>query len=608
MMPLSVLLIVCLLLTCTCAVAQPPGFKLHGRFTGIGACLNTVVAPGPDGKSDYVYASHIYSDTFEIVAINPATGKTDIFPCPLAGEVGAWALVVGPDKQVYAGSLPRAKVWRLDWKEHKLVDMGQPSPTEQYIWQLVVGTDKKLYGCTYPQAKLVRFDPATGQGEDLGRMNETELYAREIAADDKGFVYIGIGPSQRDLVAYEIATAKHQSILPAELAKPGWASVRRGANGVVYASVGKWLRLDGFNAPVEVPAAEVSQPAPLQLADGRLVTYTGAALSLRDPATNQIEAHPTGYKGKAQAIFRLGLGPDGKLYGSTAMPIHFFQADPDSDQWAEIAEAGGGEFYSFLTWKDKLIGAAYSAPSPIIVYRPGEAWAPAAKPEANPWQIHYEGENSGWRPMAMINGPNDLVYIGAVSGYGALGGPLVILDPATGKVDQYMHLVQDQSVIALAALPNGLIVGGTTVGGGGGSHATQTEAKLFLFDPQKREKLFETVPVPGKSSFEALGVGANGLVYGFTGGDTMFIFDPKERQVTATVANGLGGVTYNSVFPGPDGVLYGLYHAGIFRVDEQAGQMKQVAEYPPGISAGVGARGREIFFASGPQIVSYTLP
>jgi hypothetical protein len=605
---LALLLIICLLL-CTCASAQEPGLTLHGRFSGIGGLLATVVGPGPDGKTEWVYASHVYNSAFDIVAVEPRTGKTEVFTCPLAGESGAWALVLGPDQQIYAGSLPRAKVWRLDWKEHTLVDLGRPSETEQYIWHLRVGSDKKLYGCTYPQAKLVRFDPATGKGEDLGRMHPTEQYARDMGADDHGFIYIGIGPSQRDLVAYEIATGEHRSILPAELAGAGWTGAYRGANGQVYGTAGgKWMRLDGFNPPVIIPEKEVSKPAPPTLADGTIGYYKGATIGLRDPATGQIAERATEYKGKAQAIFRLGLGPDDRLYGSTAMPIHFFGADPDSDQWAEIGQPGSGEFYSFVAWKDKLIGAAYGGHAPLMVYDPRQPWKPGATATDNPWLIHYEGENSGWRPMAMINGPNDLVYIGAVSGYGLLGGPLTILDPATGKVDQYMHLIQDQSVVALAALPDGLLVGGTTVGGGGGSHATQTEAKVFLYDPQKREKLFETVPVPGREKIDALGVGSNGLVYGFTGGDTMFIFDPQQRKVTATVAHKLGAVIFNALGPGPEGRLYGLAGAGIITVDEQAGEPKVVFTPKCRVTGGFAIRGRQIFFVDGAQIVSYTLP
>ena len=71
--------------------------------------------------------------------------------------------------------------------------MGRPSTTESYIWQLALAADKRLYGYTYPGAKLVRFDPATGASEDLGRMDDQQQYARSVAADDHGFVYVGIG-------------------------------------------------------------------------------------------------------------------------------------------------------------------------------------------------------------------------------------------------------------------------------------------------------------------------------------------------------------------------------------------------------------------------------
>jgi hypothetical protein len=169
-----------------------------------------------------------------------------------------------------------------------------------------------------------------------------------------------------------------------------------------------------------------------------------------------------------------------------------------------------------------------------------------------------------------------------------------------------MHTIKDQSVIALAALPDGLIVGGTSVGGGGGSHATQTEAKIFLYDPVKREVIFETVPVPGAGNIEGLGVGKNGMVYGFAGGNTLFVFDPKERQVVQTVP-GSGGVIFNTLIPGPDGQLIGLRSTGLITIDEATHTVKSVAEYP-GISAGIGLRGREVFFAAGPQVVSYTLP
>jgi hypothetical protein len=596
-----------MLLLASSATAQQPGFRTHGRFTGIGQCLNSLIGPGPEPGSQRLYASHIYGGkTLDIVAVDPLTGKTDVFPSPLAGEVGAWALALSADGQVYAGTLPTAHVFHLDWQQRKLVDMGRPSQTEAYIWQLALGADKKLYGCTYPEAKLVRFDPATGKSEDLGRMDPHELYGNFVAADDKGFVYVGIGMEKKHLVAYEIATGKYRDILPAAFGGSGTTRVDRGEDGVVYGRSGEQrFRLDGWNV-IPIKTDEVRPPAPLRLADGRTVAYTGHTVSVTDPKTGKVETCKTDYVGKSQSYFRVGLGPDGGIYATTAMPIHFVRADPDSDHWEELGQPGGGEIYSFLTWKDVLVLAAYSADAPIMIYHPGKPWAPDAKPSGNPWLVRYAESNSGWRPMAMIAGPGDKIYIGAVSGYGLLGGPLCVLDPATGKVDQYMHLIKDQSVVALAALPDGLIIGGTTIEGGGGSHTTQPEAKLFLWDPAKREKLFETVPVPGARSIEALAVGKDGLVCGFAGA-TFFVFDAKERKVLSHAPHDLGNVIFNSVLPGPDGELYGLSSKGIFKIASSPVVPKMLAAYP-GAEGGFAIRGREIFFTAGPEIISYTLP
>jgi len=206
----------------------------------------------------------------------------------------------------------------------------------------------------------------------------------------------------------------------------------------------------------------------------------------------------------------------------------------------------------------------------------------------------------------MIAGPLGKVYIGAVSGYGELGGPLCILDPATGKVDEYRHLVQHRGLRWLAVTRDGVCVGGTTIVGGGGSHATTTEAKLFLFDPAKREKVYEMVPAPGKTQIDSLAVGRDGIVYGFAG-ETMFVFDPTARKVLGSGAHDLGGLPFNSIGEGPRGELYGVSTKGIFTIDQDRRQAKLIAEYP-GSCGGFAIRGRDLYFAAGAQIVSYRLP
>ena len=176
------------------------------------------------------------------------------------------------------------------------------------------GSDKNLYGVTYPHAKLIRYDPTTRRGEDLGRMSATQMYAHYIAADDDGFLYIGIGPgTHNDLVAYEVSSGRHQSILPAH-----WQSGSRiprvypGTDGCVYAMFdGEWRILRGWNStatpgnkqPTTLKpgwpnrdssgSPDFDAVPPLHLSDGQVVSYDGRTVTVTN-ANGTNFSHPTG--------------------------------------------------------------------------------------------------------------------------------------------------------------------------------------------------------------------------------------------------------------------------------------------------------------------------
>jgi hypothetical protein len=474
------------------AAPPPPGFTRHAHFEGIGAVLKMTVAAGPQPGSTHLYAAHTYdTQSLDVVAVDLRTGATEVFTSTT--EFGAWAMAVGADGNVYLGTLPEARILRVDWPTRSLVRVSQPAPSEEYVFGLTMGTDKKLYGCTYPNAKLVSYDPATGRGADLGRQSTTEMYARSCAAGRDGFVYLGIGTTHRDLVAYEIATGKHKSILPAGIGRGvGAFDVARGADGNVYGHIGAhagraWYRAAGWVPPTATP--NNSWPGPQMpdcsqssctLADGRKVLYTGRTATVHHP-NGSSAIFLTNYSGHAMPIFRIGLGPSRSsiiinnntntnnlgsssnsssgaapqpplLFGNSAEPINFFSASTTSTNWTLIhSELSSGEIYSFLPWRDKLVYAAYSADAPISVYTPGQPWVAAPGqsgrhgvdrvsssssslmqqvPVANPRRVHWSGENAEWRPKAMIEGVDGKVYIGAIGAYGVLGGPLCVFDPA----------------------------------------------------------------------------------------------------------------------------------------------------------------------------------
>lgn len=584
------------------------GFRLLATHRGVGVVLASIVGPGPDPGSERLYQSYVYEGgALDLVAVDPETGRHQVFSSPVSGEYGAWALALGPDQNLYVGTLPHAHILQLNLRTGAFMDKGRPSKTEQYLWGLTLGADGKLYGCTSPSAKLIRYDPATGLGEDLGRMDPTEEYARSVAASDDGFVYIGIGYAQADLVAYEIATGRYRAVLPPERRTIGTVSVSRRVDGRVYATLGQqFFRVEGWDVvPVSAPQVPSILPT-TQLQDGRIVTITDDRVRVSDPKTNQIAESPFLYAGKEKTVFRIGFGPEGLLYGSGYMPAQFLRINPADGELTKLGVLGGGEFFSLVPHDGRVLGAAYYGQAPLMIYDPRKALAPGRDFLPNPVWVHYAEEDVEWRPVAMIAGPENKIYLGAVPGYGKLGGPLTVWDPATQAVESYAHLIPDQSVIALTTA-NGVLIGGTAITGGGGSHPTQTQAKLFIWDPKTKQKVFETVPLTAGAIVD-LATAPNGMVYGF-GDNQLFRFDPVARQVVVANAEPLPGrLIYNSMGVGPDGRLWGLTSEGIFAVNTETTTVALMAKAPEPITGGFALRGPHLYFASGAKVYRYTLP
>jgi len=137
------------------------------------------------------------------------------------------------------------------------------------------------------------------------------------------------------------------------------------------------------------------------------------------------------------------------------------------------------------------------------------------------------------------------------------------------------------------ARPRGdLIVGGTTVIGGGGSHPTEREAKLFIWDTKTKQKIFETVPVSGANALNDL-IAVKGRVFGIAGGTpvgfdpakdqgtrrapgvTLFLFDPATHAVSHLTPLDFGTI-YNSVAVGPDGKIWAYLQTASSRSTRKA--------------------------------------
>ena len=141
----------------------------------------------------------------------------------------------------------------------------------------------------------------------------------------------------------------------------------------------------------------------------------------------------------------------------------------------------------------------------------------------------------------MTSGDNKL-FVGTVPDYGLVGGALTVYDEKTGMWSEYRNVVQDQSIVGLA-YKDGKVYGGTSIDGGSGCTITAEEAKIFVWDAAKGEKLKEiSVEIPGLEStinatgrtkpvmIGSLSFGSDGLLWGAADG-AIFALDPATAKV-----------------------------------------------------------------------------
>ena len=592
------------------SLAQSQGrFELIADYHGIGGANATVVGPGPAPGSQRLYISYTYNqNTFDILSIDPDTGASTVLTNPVPGESSAYGLVAGPDGNIYMGTAPKAHFVELDPKRGTLVDLGRPAASEEWIFDVAFGSDKRLYGVTYPRAKLVRYTPQTGALEDLGRLDPTEQYARYIVSSDDGFLYVGIGSGKANVAVYQVASMQRKEILPADAQTPGIAKVYRGQDGNIYASVGTRTFQCNHWAATEITDTHPAERKQA-LGDGRMAAVTGEhghlKLSVSHPGANDEVDRDVAYSGEKLGLFRIAFGPDDVLYGSSVLPIHLVQFDQARHSVSEIGDLGAGEVYSFLNHGGRLLMGAYAAQAPLMFYKPGAPFHPGpAGSEGNPVLYSPHGIAAAWRPMSMVEGPDHAVYIGSIATYGELESPLLKFDPESGSSTQY-PVLHDQSIACLTVWHN-LIIGGSSIRGGPGSHPTQASASIFAWDPEAVRMEFDLVPVSGKAAISDLIVGPNDHIYGFAD-DVLFEFDPKMQAVISRQPVPFSSPIYDSVALDRSGTIWGLAKEGIFTINTRTSKVQLVARAPAAITGGFAMREGKIYFIAGSSVYSYTM-
>jgi outer membrane protein assembly factor BamB len=573
----------------------------------------THVGPGKTGKMDTIYLSFgQYKAPLFLLAINPDTGQMQQFNGPLSSEMGSWGFTIDHENRIYLGSYYNAHLLRFDPKTETWDDLGRPGgESESFICKITTGKNGKIWGGTFPSAKLFSYDPKTGVIQTYGRMAPDQFYCYPTAGED-GLIYCAIQFEKMDIVVFNPEIQTKTSLIPSESRKPGQVSLVKGRDGKIYTNFStseQWFRIERGETLIEVPKSDVPFPQ-RGFPDGRQFSVSDhTILRIENPLTKEEKRIPLRYEAAGSYIFVVSTGPDGKIYGSSMLPLRLFVYDPFAQTHHNLGRASyaNGEIYSMDSHEGKLYVCSYPE-ARFSVYDPKKPLKFGDQEDSNPKDLGPIGDRQ-YRPRTMIAGPHGRVYIGSYPDYGHLGGAISVYDPKKNEKRVYRHIVQNQSIASLAYIEKfDLIAGGSSIRGGTGTHAIEKNAKLILWDPKEEKKVFEMIPVPEAKTILSLAVTVDGILYGITDNEKVFVFDSERREVKKIFDLGFKEPREISLQLGPDLRLYGLAKEAIFFIDPRNDEVSLVVKPPVPIHSGMATLGRKIYYGSGANLWEFEIP
>jgi streptogramin lyase len=613
------------------AGAEPAdGFTDHGIAAPVGmsAWGGTVATIDASGKR-LVFVKLWAGGDSSYLFIDAETGETEqMRPADGLSGLGAYVVFLSPDNKIYDTM--------NDW----LLEVDVAARTVRRVAAIPGGMALSftmdaygtVYAGIYPSATLVSYALDSGTFTDHGPVHEEDWpqYLRPLAVDDAGWVYGGIAIKAAQVVGFNPATGERRTYIPEDERQEGAGSVFRGLDGKVYASAPGWgpYALHGGTATrVDEAAARAPHPtrSPEQFPDGaQLATMDvyNRVMLVVEPGGDTTREVPFDYDSPGVNIYTMTAAPDGTLWGSTGLPLRLWRFDPATDgieNWGLGNHRGHAN--QMIRQGGKLYGAVYSSGS-LIELDPSRPIDDAPiRESSNPIHLHgyeygFEGNPDMFgRPYALLAHPDGRhIVMGGNPARARVGGGMLIYDLETGDETVLLpeELVPGQGVNALAALPNGdLIVGSTTAAATGGQTGA-TDAVLYRIGWECRDVVERWTITPPAGAVHDLVVGGNGLVYALAAGNRFLVFDPDvgkvlhDEEVTA-YGNLTGSQAPRSMAIAPDGNLYVLFRDAIARINPETFAHQEVGRPGVPISAGIAIVEDRLYFASGPRLLSLDL-
>lgn len=608
------------------------GYQDHGVATPLSNHRGIVATQ--DGQGNDIALVWLFDHTgcYALLWIDASTGEATEYPVPFptSGDC-PFASILSSKGRFYThyGS----HFCEFDPAEKKFTFVHKTVP--QMAMGMTEADDGTIWSVTYPNSAVASYNPDTGEFRDYGSVYQQNWrqYQRAVACDDTGWLYFGVGMTWSQLIALDPKTGQATPLLAENRRVKGNAYVYRDQNGKVYGhpstANGKegWLELyQGQATPLEAPPEKHPKPCITasqslfwkNFPDGKLLKRLDTVeqvMTVEDPKTGESKTFEFTYQSDGAHLMGVNAAPDGSVCGGTAFPMRYFRYDPQADDWTN--RPAFLQFNTITTQGDHWFVGGYTHGF-LLDWDPAKPWVDTKRDTegCNP-ELLYECGVTINRPHVLLPHPDGrTIVMGGTPGYGYTGGGLLFWDRETRQADLLTHeqLIPLHSTMSLAALPDGNLVGGTTIGAGTGGEVLAKVAELYLLDLATRKLTWHEPLLEGVYTYTDLCAGADGKVFGFADSKRFFVFDPAERKilheadVTGEFGATSGGQGPRVFVKGPDGAIYVLFQKGIAKLNQETYELTLLAESPVRISVGGDYLAGRIYFGNASHLYSYTLP
>ncbi len=606
------------------------GYYHHGVATPISNHRGTVATIDGDGRNVVLLWMMDHRGCYALLMIDAETGKTDQVPLPFPVGDAPFASVLSTRNRFYTH-------FNNYFAEFDPVKRGftfHHETVPQMAMSITEDDNGVIWSGTYPNSGVASYNPATGEFRDYGHVynQNWRQYPRAIAADDKGWVYVGVGSTASQILVLDPESGKATPVFPEEQRAKGHAPVFRDMNGKVYGNAtpgaedgwlefyeGQWKEVGKLTNKNEKPIIASSQGLfHRDFPDGtRLETcdLVERKLVVTAPQTGEKKEVSFEYTSEGAHIMGLVTAPNNTICGGTAFPMRFFSYNPAKDEW--VRHNALGQWNTVARQNDRLFVGAYTH-GLFEEWDPSKEWVltEREKEGCNP-ELLFECHETINRPHVLLAHPDGkTVILGGTPGYGYTGGGLLIWDRETRSATLLKHtdLLLEQAPHSLVALPDRKLLCGSTTSPGTGGEQKAEQAELFILDLDSQKVEWRSVVFPGVQSYTDMCPGPNGLAYGFADRRHFFAFDPAKREIIheENVDNTFGPTVSHQgprVFvTGPNGEIYVLFSKGIAKIDQKTHQIHLLTESPLPIFGGGDYLDGRIYFFSGSHVYSYELP